>query len=222
MPRLSRLPFGSVAPQSRLVVVNPVSTYSGLLTGRRSALPGFQGTPSYLCRALRPRHAARPCHYGHARSLPLLRPGKLHGSRLLSWFYHTASAPAAYASRFGFPYTGKAGFRLPGKLYRTGFVLPAGFLSPISVVSPASRFRVAQSDFSRMRVKQGSLITKYLRDYSQTSYLLTSPTTSLRAVLILARHNLNHNPLWGRRLRLRLKLRLGFLWDANVVRINDF
>jgi hypothetical protein len=31
--------------------------------------------------------------------------------------------PPAYASRFGFPYTGKAGFRLPGWLCRAGFGL---------------------------------------------------------------------------------------------------
>ena len=97
------------------------------LSARRLlALPGFQGTPLCLCHALRPRHAACPCHYGHARPLPQLRQGKLHGSRLLSWLHHMASAPTAYASRFGFPYTGKAGFRLPGKLYRTGFAYPLG------------------------------------------------------------------------------------------------
>ena len=47
----------------------------------------------------------------------------------------------AYASRFGFPYTGKAGFRLPGWLCRAGFGLR---------LHPLGSFRKFQSSVSSL------------------------------------------------------------------------
>lgn len=49
----------------------------------------------------------------------------------ISRLIHTASALAVYASRFGFPYTGKTRFRRVATPYRVGFE-PTGLLRRIS------------------------------------------------------------------------------------------
>ena len=58
---------------------------------------------------------------GHARPLPLLGKEKLPGTTILSGMISHGFS----ARRLRFPSrllcTGKAGFRLPGRLYRTGF-----------------------------------------------------------------------------------------------------
>jgi hypothetical protein len=53
---------------------------------------------------------------------------------VLSRLIHTASVPAVYASRFGFPYTGKTRFRSGDSPYRMGFE-PIRLLQRISSVA---------------------------------------------------------------------------------------
>ncbi len=96
----------------------------------RSGLPGSWGVLSCLCPALRPRPRLTTMpsrQLGVAPARQTTKAATITISRLI----HTASALAVYASRFGFPYTGKTRFRRVANPYRVGFE-PTGLHRRIS------------------------------------------------------------------------------------------
>ena len=71
-----------------------------LLSWKDRRLSQVSGEPTRTFALLSdPAGRTHPCHNGRVRSLPPGRQEKLAGSRVLSGLNHTASAPAAYASR---------------------------------------------------------------------------------------------------------------------------
>lgn len=95
-----------------------------------SGLPGSWGILSCLCPAHRPRSrlTAMP-----SRQLDVAPAGRTTKAATItiSRLIHTALALAVYASRFGFPYTGKTRFRRVANPYRVGFE-PTGLHRRIS------------------------------------------------------------------------------------------
>lgn len=87
-------------PSDRAIGTPVIGLSGSCLAQRQTALPGCRGTLSCLCPALGPRRSGPPCHGGRPVPLPQYRQGKPPGIRSLSGLNHTASAPAAYASRF--------------------------------------------------------------------------------------------------------------------------
>jgi hypothetical protein len=100
-------------PRSSLAIVQPVSASSGILREGVRASQVSREPPCTFALLSHPAMRQVPAIPEPARPLPPLGQEKLM-VRVLSWLYLKASVPTAYASRFGFPYTGKAGFRLSG------------------------------------------------------------------------------------------------------------
>ena len=94
--------------------------------------PRFLGSPlmPLLC-SIDPGHATLPLPTRPDDIAPANQTTKATAIKSISGLIHIASALAVYASRFGFPYTGKTRFRLGGSPYRAGFE-PAGLLLRIS------------------------------------------------------------------------------------------
>jgi hypothetical protein len=89
--------------------------------------PRFLGSPSCaFALLLDPGRASLPCPLRQFGVAPAGQTTKA-ATITISWLNHTASALAVYASRFGFPYTGKTRSRLVANLYRMGFE-PTGLL----------------------------------------------------------------------------------------------
>ncbi len=138
-------------------VYNPVSP-AGVSSMETTGSPTFLGNLWCLCPALRPRQDQRVRPLRHANAAPALTTTKAPALQL-SRLNHTASALAAgtVRSMVGFagrvtPPPRKTRFRLPAKLYRTGFP-PAGFLQKVSnsrhvCYPPLPSFRGARSGFN--------------------------------------------------------------------------
>jgi hypothetical protein len=96
---------------------------------RASQVPG-ESSRAFALLLFRPRSrlAAMPSRrLGFAPAGQTTKAATITISRLI----HTASALAVYASRFGFPYTGKTRFRWVANPFRVGFE-PTGLLRRIS------------------------------------------------------------------------------------------
>ncbi len=118
-------PAGGSRPRRRprpgLAIGHPVLGRSGTGRTKTAGSPRFPGNPSCLCRVRSPRRGGTPCQNGRPGSLPQSQQGKPAGS-ILTFEAHSHGFGTR---RLRFPlrsrYTGKAGFRLPGRLCRPGF-----------------------------------------------------------------------------------------------------
>ena len=99
-----------------------------------SGLPGSWGVLSYLCPVQEtPAAPHLPLSTQQGGVAPATSNTKAT-TMILSRLIHTASVPAVYASRFGFPYTGKTRFRSGDSPYRMGLE-PIRLLQRISNVA---------------------------------------------------------------------------------------
>lgn len=99
-----------------------------------SGLPGSWGVLSYLCPAHKtPAAPHLPLSAQQSGVAPATSNTKAT-TMIISRLIHTASVTAVYASRFGFPYTGKTRFRSGDSPYRMGFE-PIRLLQQISSVA---------------------------------------------------------------------------------------
>jgi hypothetical protein len=112
-------------------VCPPMATHTRIYSMEHFGPPRFLGSPLVpLPCSSRPRSrlTAMPFRqFGVAPAEHTTKAATIAFSRLI----HTASALAVYASRFGFPYTGKTRFRWVANPYRVGFE-PTGLLWRIS------------------------------------------------------------------------------------------
>ena len=84
--------------------------------------PRFLGSPLVPLPCSRdPGRAVTPRLFMALRCCPRLSDHEGHSYKSISRLIHMASVPAVYASRFGFPYTGKTRFRWGANPYRMGF-----------------------------------------------------------------------------------------------------
>ena len=111
--------------------VRQVGTPNRTCTRRQSALPSFRVTPVSACPALRPRPRLATMPVRWFGVAPATSTTKAAATIIISRLNHTASTLAVYASRFGFPYTGKTRFRRVANPYRVGFE-PTGLHRRIS------------------------------------------------------------------------------------------
>ena len=111
--------------------------------------PRFLGSPLVpLPRSQTPAAPALLCLFPQSGVAPATQTTKAAAFNRFSRLHHTASALAVYASRFGFPYTGKTRFRWVASPYRMGFE-PIGLQSDfhvwwLPILSQRSRFSLAR------------------------------------------------------------------------------
>jgi hypothetical protein len=134
--RSARTPRGGDARPQGLALGHPARPIRVRLR-KRVRLSQVAGEPSRALAVLSdPAGRTRPCQSGRARPSPPYRKRRLAGSRNLSRLNHTASAPAAYASRFGYPVRARLASGCVARSAGRGSATtpaPAGFLPRISV-----------------------------------------------------------------------------------------
>ena len=117
------LPAVVAPPRQAWPLVRPGSAYPGAWTGAQAALPGSRGTPRAFALLSDPAGRARPCPTRTRPAAPPIATGKAHRKQIT----FEAQSHGCGTRRLRFPprllCTGKAGFRLPGRLCRTGFGL---------------------------------------------------------------------------------------------------
>jgi hypothetical protein len=115
-----------------------------------TGLPGSWGVLSCLCPAHRPRPRPLAMPFPQGGIAPVTQKTKAAAFNRFSRLLHKASALTVYASRFGFPYTGKTRFRWVASPYRMGFE-PIGLQSEFQVWWSSTLFQRSRLSLAPLR-----------------------------------------------------------------------